>query len=750
MGVSVEAIREIYWNIDPALGRGLVYTLALAAVLYAGRNLLHDIARWRRGRPAPSSRRDRPLARALELGSQVFGQKRVLRDRRPGLMHALIFFGFLALFIGTEIIAVEEDFTVPLLGPERGKILVGGFYQSYELILDTLGLAFVAGLGWAWLRRYRHRPERLDSRRSDLFALAALLFIGVGGFLMEGLRLANQQIGGVPVFEQSWARLSYVGYTLAIVFRALGLGDGSPAGLALHQALWVTHAAASFVAIASVASGKLRHILYTPLNVFFHDSGPKGALPAIPNLEAEVERDEPALGIATLADLTWKQRLDLDACMRCGRCQSVCPAHAAGADLSPKWLITKLSELQREQPVVLKDGTSVYVRPGEAAPIELRPVPVANLNPQALRSGHGASALAGGGVRTVAGTPESIPLVEAGLFSENELWSCTTCGACMHECPALIEHVDTIVDMRRNLTMIQSEVPQGVKNVLQGIERAGNPWRLPARERAAWAEGLAVPTLAEVEQVDVLYWVGCAPSYDERSRRVARAMVELLRRAGVSFAILGEEETCTGDPARRLGEELLFQSKAEENIATLKQYKFRLVVTTCAHCFNSLGNEYPQLDQDGSLRYETVHHTQLLAELVAAGRLTPTHPVERRVAYHDPCYIGRYNDVYDEPRALLRAIPGLTLVEAPEHNRERAMCCGGGGGNLWMEGWGERNVNAIRLEQLSAANPDGLAVACPFCMVMFEDAAKNAGRDETLARHDVAELLLESLGPAGG
>jgi Fe-S oxidoreductase len=750
MHATVEAIREIYWNINPTFGQLLIYLLAIAGTLYATRGLVRDIARWRRGRP--TYRADKLAARLLELGSQVFGQKRVLRDRKPGLMHALIFFGFLALFIGTEIIAVEEDFTVPLIGEQRGKILVGTFYQSYEFILDALGLVFVAGLTWAFVRRYRHRPERLDNRRTDLWVLGALLFIGVGGFLMEGLRLANQTIGGVPVFEQSWARLSFVGYPLAVLFRAIGLGNGSPVGLALHQGLWVTHAFVSFAAIAGLTSGKLRHIVYTPLNMLFRDTGPKGALPLIPNLEAEIEKDEPALGVATLADLTWKQRLDLDACMRCGRCQASCPAHAAGTDLSPKWLITKLADLQRELPVVLKDGTSVYVLPEAAPDAALLPVPVGNVDPLSLQNTHGTSELAGGGVRVVKGQSEHIPLVKAGLFSENELWSCTTCGACMHECPALIEHVDTIVDMRRNLAMIQSEVPQGVKNVLQGIERQGNPWRLPARERASWAEGLEVPTLAEVEQVDVLYWVGCAPSYDERSRRVARAMVQLMRRAGLDFAILGEEETCTGDPARRLGEELLFQAKAEENIETLRQYKFKRVVTTCAHCFNTLGNEYGQLDPQrgtqGALAYETIHHTQLLAELVAQGRLRPSEPLAKRIAYHDPCYIGRYNDVYDEPRELLRAIPGLTLVEAPERNRERAMCCGGGGGNVWMEGWGKRNVNTIRLEQLTAEQPDGLALACPFCMVMFEDAAKNTGRDETLGRYDVAELLLESLGPA--
>jgi Fe-S oxidoreductase len=320
----------------------------------------------------------------------------------------------------------------------------------------------------------------------------------------------------------------------------------------------------------------------------------------------------------------------------------------------------------------------------------------------------------------------------------------------MEECPAMIEHVDQIVDLRRNLTMIQSEVPGGVKRVLEGIERQGNPWRLPARERASWSDGLDVPTLAEKESADVLYWVGCAPSYDERSKRVARAMVQLMQRAGVDFAILGEEETCTGDPARRMGEELLYQQQAQTNIETMGQYSFKQVVTTCAHCFNTIKNEYPQFGGKAGVDYQVIHHTDFLAQLIAEGKLTPTEAVNERVAYHDPCYIGRYNDIYDAPRNVLASIPGVELVEAPDWNRERAMCCGGGGGNAWMEGWGKKGVNTIRLEQLQKAQPQTLAVACPYCMVMFEDAAKNTGVDETLARKDVAELVLQSLGPVEG
>lgn len=726
-----EAVRQIYWNVGEGFAPLALYLCALAALAVMTWGMLRDIARWRRGKP--DARISELPARLVESLAQVFGQKRVLKDRRPGTMHALIFFGFLALFIGTDIIAVEEDFSIPLMGPQAGQILAGTFYQWYELILDTMGLVFLAGLVWAAWRRYQSKPDRLNNRQTDLWVLATMLYITATGFLLEGLRLANQSIGDIPVYQQAWAGNSYFGYGLATIFRAIGLGGGNGLALGLHGLFWYTHMLVTFAFIASIPFSKFKHIFYTPLNTFFRDTAPKGALMPIPDLEAEIEKDEPALGLATLADFTWKQRLDFDACMQCGRCQSKCPAYASGSELSPKFLITKMADLMRGEPILLRDGSVARVHQNVVA------------DGTSEKGEAGQPADGREKYRIITGDPETIPLYEHGLFTENELWSCTTCRACMEECPAMIEHVDEIVGFRRNLAMIQSEVPSGVKRVLEGIERQGNPWRLPARDRMAWADGLDVPSMAEKENVDVLYWVGCAPSYDDRSKRVARTMIELFTRAGVDFAVLGEEETCTGDPARRMGEELLFQEMAKTNVGTFGQYTFKRLVTTCAHCYNTIKNEYNQFGGRAGIDYEVIHHTDFLAQLVADGKLTPTEKVDQRVAYHDPCYIGRYNDVYDAPRSVLQAIPGLELVEAPDWNRERAMCCGGGGGNVWMEGWGKKGINVIRLEQIQKAEPTTVAVACPFCMVMFEDAAKNTGVDETLARKDVAELLLQSL-----
>lgn len=704
-----EAIRQIYWNVGEVLGSLTVYVTALAAMLVLFYGIVRDVATWRKGRP--DARLDALGDRTTEFVVQTLGQKKTLQDRKPGMMHALIFFGFLGLFIGTDVIAVEEDFTIPLLGADAGKILVGDFYRAYETILDAVGLAFVGGLIWAYWRRYHKREERLHERQYDREALVALIFVGISGYFIEGLRLANQEIAGVAVFEQSWAIQSFVGYGLAVVMRAIGLGSGSEIGLGLHLVLWITHTVVSMAFLAAIPYTGLRHLVYTPLNSFFKRTRPRGALAPIADFDAEIEKDEPQLGVATINDLTWKQRLDLDACMSCGRCQSVCPAHASGSNLSPKFLITKMADLQRGHTVTMKDG-SVKVAEAET-------------------SGRGAF--------------DAISLLEQGFYDENELWSCTTCGACVEECPAMIDHVDLVVDFRRNLTMIQSEVPSGVKRVLDGIERASNPWRLPQRERANWAAGLDIPTMADKGEADVLFWVGCAPSYDDRSKKTARAMAQLLKQADVDFAILGGEECCTGDPARRMGEELLFKQQAETNVETLGQYKFKTLVTTCAHCYNSHQNEYVQFGGRAGIDYQVVHHTDYLAQLVREQKLTPVNEVNQKVAYHDPCYIGRYNDIVDSPRELLQSIPGIELVEAPEYNRQRAMCCGGGGGNAWLEGWGDKKTNVIRLEQLRTENPDTIAVACPYCMVMFEDAAKNTGVDEKVARQDVAELLLQSV-----
>ena len=433
--------------------------------------------------------------------------------------------------------------------------------------------------------------------------------------------------------------------------------------------------ALGFVAI--VPYSYFAHLITTPLNIFFAKLGPRGAIRPIENIE-EAE----SLGVSKFEEFSWKRRLDFDACVECGRCQSVCPAYLAGTALSPKQIIVKLKRHMH----------------GEL------PGPI-----------HGE------------------------LIKADELWACTTCMACVEECPAFIDIVDTIIDLRRFLTLSEGALPSTAPQSLQNIQRAGNPWGLPPAERLAWAEGLDVPVLEEGKEVEYLYWVGCSASYDKRNQSIARAVVKILKAAGVSFGVMPGER-CHGEVARRLGEEYLYQTVQQENIENLNQYRFRKVVTHCPHCFNTIRNEFPQFGGT----YEVVHHAVLIEELLRTGRIRPTRPVDATVAFHDSCYLGRYNGITEAPRRRYAPCPGLRLVELPR-NRERGLCCGGGGGHMWMEIPAEKRVNLIRTQEILGVKPDVVASACPFCLAMLDLGRKVAGAEERLAAKDISELVADSL-----
>jgi Fe-S oxidoreductase len=425
------------------------------------------------------------------------------------------------------------------------------------------------------------------------------------------------------------------------------------------------------------------HIATAAVNVWFGRTRSRGRLEP---LSFDLPDDELRLGVGTIGDLTWKQMVDAFSCTECGRCQDVCPAYATGKLLSPKLLIMGI----RDQ--LFDEGPKLLA--GE----ELSPI-VGN------------------------GVPEEM------------VWDCVTCGACIHECPVSIEHVDHIVDLRRELVMMQSSFPSESESMLRDVERMGNPWGKPQGDRASWAEGLDVRVVEEGEPApEILYWVGCAAAYDERARTAAESTVKLLQRAGVDFAILGAREACTGDPARRMGNEYVFQSYAEQNIATLNESGVTKIVASCPHCLNSLGNEYP----DFGGRYEVVHHTELLAELVRDGKLEPARG-EAEITYHDSCYLARHNDVRAEPRELVAAVG--KPVEMPR-NGKRTFCCGAGGAHMWMEERGSA-INEERVREAKATGAETLAVACPFCTVMLDDGVREA--DAGLRVADVSTLLLESL-----
>ena len=655
-------IRDTFWNI-PSLVQGALYLGGIVAVAIFVYGVYRHVRLWRAG--GPEQRFDHLPQRAKLVAKHALGQARTLSQAYPGIMHAIMFWGFLALFMGTVLATIDYDITLPLWGY---KLLKGRFYLFYETVLDLFGLFFVIGLGMAVWRRFVVRPARIDPTARFANVLALLFLINLSGFVIEACRLAVTQVW--------WAPWSPVGWALGRGMLAAGMSEGALRGT--HLAVWLGHSALSLFFIAVIPYSYFVHLVTTPLNIFFSKLTPRGEIRKIDNIE-EAE----SLGVSKLEEFSWKRRLDFSACVECGRCQAVCPASMAGTALSPKQIIVKLKR-------------HMY---GQA------PGPI-----------HGE------------------------LIKPDELWACTTCMACVEECPAFIDIVDTIIDLRRYLTLSEGGLPSTAPQSLQNMQRAGNPWGLPAGERLAWAEGLDVPLMEPGKEVEYLYWVGCSASYDKRNQAIARSVVAILKRAGVSFGVMPQER-CHGEVARRLGEEYLYQTVQAENIEAMNAYRFKKVITHCPHCFNTIKNEFPQFGGT----YEVLHHSQVIDDLVQRGRIKPIKPLTTTVVFHDSCYLGRYNGIVDAPRRAAAAIPGLRVIDPPRA-RERGLCCGGGGGHMWMEVKSEKRVNVIRTEELLATGAQTVATACPFCLAMVDLGRKVVGAEERLAVKDVSELIAESLG----
>jgi Fe-S oxidoreductase/nitrate reductase gamma subunit len=653
--------RDTFWNI-PVWAQLVLYIAACAAIAVFAYGMWQRIGLWRAGKP--EHRFDHLPQRVALVARHALGQARTLTQAYPGIMHAIMFWGFLALFLGTVLATIDYDITLPLFDY---KLLKGPFYLFYETTLDLFGLFFVIGLGMAVWRRFVLRPPRVDPTAHFAGVLALLFVINVTGFIMEAARLA--------VVQPAWAPWSPVGWALGQTMLGVGMSEGALRGL--HLGIWLFHAALSLAFVAIIPYSYFVHLLTTPLNIFFAKLTPRGEIPRIENIEAAE-----SLGVSTLEEFSWKRRLDFDACVECGRCQDACPAFLAGTALSPKQIIVKLKRHLHGQ----------------------LPGPI-----------HGQ------------------------LIKPEELWACTTCMACVQECPAFIDIVDTIIDLRRYLALSEGALPSTAPQSLQNIQRAGNPWGMPAGERLAWAEGLDVPVMREGMEVEYLYWVGCSASYDKRNQAIARSVVKILKKAGVSFAVLAEER-CHGEVARRLGEEYLYQTVQQETVPAMKQYRFRKVLAHCPHCFNTIKNEFPQFGGD----WEVVHHSVLIRELIDSGRLVLRKPVGGVLVFHDSCYLGRYNGIMDAPRAVARAVPGLRVIEPPR-NRERGLCCGGGGGHMWMEVASRKRVNVIRVEEMLGTEATMVGTACPFCLAMVDLGRKVAGAEDRLGVKDISELVAESL-----
>lgn len=683
--------RPIYWNIEFPGIDVLMLLIALGLVAAVGYGLYQRYRLWT-SMGKPEVRWDRPWERAMRVLQSAFGQRRILRRAYAGPMHLLIFVGFILLFIGTCLVAIERDIGQKLLGLKPVAFLFGNFYSVFSFVLDLAGVMVIVGCLMALHRRFVQAPSYLKGITGFGRWTMLLLIVSISGFYLEAARIAHSSFvienGAIVEADSSLEKWSSpVGYALAQL-----LPSSAVSPRAQHFVMWWGHAFVSFWFIIGFGYSIMRHAFTGTANIFFDRQDSTGTLRLIPDME-EAE----SFGVTTVNEFNWKTLFDSDVCVSCGRCDQHCPATLTGKPLQPKRIIQSIKKAWE---------------------------PVA----QRMASGEAVT---------------EFPTLVGDFITEDELWSCTSCGACMHQCPVHIEHIPAIVDLRRSLVMMESRFPEEAQGTLVNLENAGNPWGLDNSTRADWAKGLAVPTISENAAPDILVWVGCAGAFDARAKPTTRAFVRLLQAAGVNFSILGSEERCCGDPARRIGHEYLYVSLAQFAVETLNGYGVRKIVTTCPHCFHTIANEYPQL---GGM-YEVVHHTDYIDELVREGKIPGITSGERLLtAYHDSCYLGRHNNVYESPRNTVQSA-GHDLIEL-KRSRSESFCCGAGGGRMWMEEHlGDKKINIARSEEVLESGAKQVAVACPFCKTMLTDGLKEKGREEIRVR-DVAELLAERL-PGG-
>ncbi|HVB75906.1 MAG TPA: (Fe-S)-binding protein [Ktedonobacteraceae bacterium] len=648
----------------------------------------------------------------------VLGQGGVLRDPIPGIAHFFTFWGFIIIQFGLlNLMLGAFNASLPLLGDNH----------TFAIVLDAFVIFVLLALVLFAIRRGIVRPKQLESKlhgpRDGFIILGLILLVILTLALVESFVYA----------ASNGAAWTPIGSWIGPIFSGLG----TTTNIVLFRVFWWAHILTVLGFLIYLPRSKHLHLLATPFNVFFRNYGPKGALPLMENLE-----DREDYGVSKPEQFTWKQLLDGYACTECGRCNTVCPASNTGKPLFPKEIILGVKEALFVQSNQILGEDTLWSKLGVAG--------VKASETEAEKAAH------------------HEPMV-GGIISTDALWSCTSCRACMEICPVSIEHVPTIIDMRRHLVMEKSEFPQEVTSLFNNIERNANPWEISNDKRAEWAAGMDIPLLAENPEAEVLYWVGCMGSFDERNKKVATSVAKILKAASIDFAILGPEESCTGDPARRIGNEYLYQMMAQQNIEVLNGYglnvndnhnnhnnhnghvpgngvagvatKHRTILTACPHCFNTIKNEYPQLGGN----YEVVHHTAFIDKLLSDEKITlPADFDERKLTYHDPCYIGRYNDIYDEPRRVLTVLNTNGVTEM-RHHRNKSFCCGGGGGRAWMEEKIGKRVNQTRVNEALETGAEVLAAACPFCITMFDDGVKGVEAEEKLQVEDIAEIVARAI-----
>ncbi|AJH25718.1 MULTISPECIES: heterodisulfide reductase-related iron-sulfur binding cluster [Bacillus] len=645
--------------------------------------------------------------RLQKIWVNVFGQKKLLKDKKSGIIHVLFFYGFILVQFGAI------DFILKGLLPDR-HLPFGPLYPAFTFFQEIVTFLILIAVVWAFYRRYIEKLVRL---KRGFKAGLVLLFIGG---LMVTVLLGNAM--NLLWHDHSLSWTEPIASSIAFVLGSLS----APAAAAVFYVSWWLHLLFLLSFLVYVPQSKHAHLIAGPANVFLSRLDSKGKLEKIDFTDETKE----SYGVGKIEDFRRSQLVDLYACVECGRCTNMCPASGTGKMLSPMDLILKLRDHLTEK------GAAVTSKsPWVPAPVF-----------QHTKANQLAAASSGGGSREAAAAIDYNPSLIGEVITEEEIWACTTCRNCEDQCPVMNEHVDKIIDLRRYLVLTEGKMDSDAQRAMTSIERQGNPWGLNRKERENWREqaDTEIPTVKEMKkqdkEFDYLFWVGSMGSYDNRSQKIAVSFAKLLNEAGVSFAILGNKEKNSGDTPRRLGNEFLFQELAEHNIGEFEKHGIKKIVTIDPHAYNMFKNEYP----DFGFRAEVYHHTELLAELVSQGKLKPLHPVNETITFHDSCYLGRYNEVYEPPRAILKAIPGVQLKEM-ERSRENGMCCGAGGGLMWMEEETGARINTARTEQALSVSPTVISSGCPYCLTMLGDGTKAKEAEDAIGTYDVSELLAMSV-----
>ncbi len=666
-----DACREIMWNISYPLLMYLFFFIALGIFCFG---LYRRIRSWKTGRP-DAERFYHPIQRLWAMIRSVITQEKVFHWPYAGFSHALIFYSFLFLVLTTLAVFMDHD-----LGAIEFK---GYLYAFFSLFADLAGVLMLIGVALALWRRIVVAPKTLDTSFADILWLFFLAFIVLSGFITEALR--------ITATRDPMPMLSPAGYLLSSVMSSWVSED---AGKTVHRFAWWLHVLFSFSWMAMIPFTKFFHMAVVPANTFFKKIAPQGELSRtdivamMENTDADEEQMN--IGIADAGDFTWKRRMDLEACVSCGRCESLCPAFLAGQPLSPKKFILNMRDLLQKSRI-----------------------------PQDKDPGN--------------------PGIVGNAFDQDFIWLCRTCMACVEICPAYIEHVDALIEIRRNEVLMQGRLPLHGSRMLKTMETSGNPFG-PQSGKIKRQTQFDAPVIGRGQSCDVLYWIGCFVSMDPARGKIAADLCRLMKHCHIDFGILGEGERCCGDPARIMGEEYLFQTLAKEQISELDQRKFNSLLVSCPHGYTVLKDEYPQF---GGI-YPVIHYTEFLYQLMISGKIKFAAGKNRVVAYHDPCYLGRYQHIYSAPRLLLDAVPGIRRCEMT-NNKHKSMCCGGGGGHFWMDFKLSGRIGTLRVEQALEAGADTLVAACPFCLHMLEDAVKMMDAGDRICVMDIAAVLLEAL-----